>query len=200
MGLTDIIWTANRLYSTKSHHAANAGGSWAYYTLDSLGDVGTYCSIAPDSNNGVHISYYDNTNYDLKYATNLGGSWAYYTLDSTGDVGTYTSIAVDSSNNVHISYCNSTSDDLKYATNAGGSWAYYTLDSAGDVGYCTSIAVDSNNNVHISYLDNTNYDLKYATNMAVIPEFGTAGVIVIIAATVGMFMALRRTLTTVKKE
>ncbi len=138
--------------------------SWIYATLDSAGDVGDDNSIAADSYNTVHISYYDGTNGDLRYATNAGGSWICRTLDSAGDVGIDTSIAVDSNNKVHISYLDGTNVDLKYATNAGGSWAYYTVDSIGDVGLFTSIAVDSNNKVHISYLDLTNYDLRYATN------------------------------------
>jgi len=185
-------------------YATNAGGSWACYALDSTRDVSWSTSIAVDSNNNIHISYYDWTSDDLKYATNAGGSWAYYTLDSTGEVGEYTCIAVGSSNNIHISYydykTNDTYGALKYATNAGGSWAYYTLDSTGDVGWYTSIAVDSSNNVHISYYDWTNGDLKYATNAEVIPEFGTAGVVMIIMATVCIFVALQRTLVRTKKE
>ena len=51
------------------------------------GDVGMYTSIAVDSQDKVHISYYDCTNGDLKYITNATGSWVSETLDSTGDVG-----------------------------------------------------------------------------------------------------------------
>ena len=50
------------------------------YTLDSIGYVGGYSSIAIDSNNKVYISYYDTTNGDLKYATNVSGSWVYQHL------------------------------------------------------------------------------------------------------------------------
>ncbi len=52
-------------------YATNASGAWVTSTIDSAGDVGT--SIAIDSSNNVHISYYDyydDTNADLKYATN----------------------------------------------------------------------------------------------------------------------------------
>ena len=82
-------------------YITNESGSWVITTVDSSGTVGYYTSIAIDSNNKVHISYYDNTNADVKYATNASGSWVTTTVDSTGG---YTSIAIDSNNKVHISY------------------------------------------------------------------------------------------------
>jgi hypothetical protein len=145
-------------------------GPWDIQTVDSSVYVLLYfysivnTSVATDSNNKVHISYYDATNGNLKYATNASGSWVIQTVDSAGDVGGYTSIATDSNNKVHISYYDATNHDLKYTTNASGSWITQTVDSAGDVGINTSIATDSNNKVHISYYDATNGDLKYATN------------------------------------
>ena len=143
--------------------------------MDSSGSVGTWTSIALDSSDNVHISYSDNTNFDLKYATNATGSWVTETVDSSKIVGTFTSIALDSLGNVHISYYDFTpnddlkppkppNDDLKYATNATGSWVTETVDSSGIVGRFTSIVLDSSDNVHISYRDDTNFDLKYATN------------------------------------
>jgi PKD repeat protein len=144
--------------------AVTALSRWVFTTVDSLGDVGNDTSIAIDSNDKVHMSYFDGTNGNLKYATNSGGSWASYTLDSAGIVGKSTSIAVDSADKVHISYLDWTNTALKYATNAGGAWAYYTVDNGGDVGLYTSIALDSNDRVHISYQDWTSYSLKYATN------------------------------------
>jgi PKD repeat protein len=140
--------------------------NWKFITVDSSGEVGSYTSLAVDSNDRDHIGYYDRTNGDLKYATNVGGSWTNYTVDSTGDVGMFPSIAVDSNDKIHISYLDWTNADLKYATNANDSWAYYTIDSTGNVGMYSSIAVDPNNKVHISYQDWTNNVLKYATNEA----------------------------------
>jgi len=147
-------------------YVTDASGAWVISTIDSEGSVGLYTSIAIDSNNKVHISYYASLSYDLKYATDASGAWVTSTIDSEGSVGWDTSIAIDSNNKVHISYHDNTNSDLKYATNASGAWVTSTIDSEGSVGWDTSIAIDSNNKVHISYHDNTNYDLKYATNVS----------------------------------
>ena len=110
----------------------------------------------------MHISCYDRTSDDLKYATNASGSWVTTMVDSGGDVGDYSSLAVNSSGYAYISYYDKTNGNLKYATNAPGSWVITVVDSDGDVGNYSSLAMDVSGYVHISYFDTTNYDLKYA--------------------------------------
>jgi len=139
---------------------------WVNNTLDAKGMVGLYASMASDSLNKMHISYYDQTHQSLKYATNASGSWQNYTVDNAGSVGLWTSIALDSNGKVHISYYDNSNSHLKYATNAGGSWQNFTVDGAGSIGLHTSVAIDNNNRVHISYYDISNGDLKYANNTA----------------------------------
>jgi hypothetical protein len=71
---------------------------WQIVTVDySLEeDVGKYSSIALDSSDNVHISYYDETKKSLKYATNSSGLWQTETVDNDeGDIGEYSSIAFD---------------------------------------------------------------------------------------------------------
>ena len=150
--------------------------NWNIVSVDTTGNVGWWTSIAINSNNAVHISYYDSTNDDLKYATcasscSSTSSWSKVTVDSSGDVGKYSSVAIDSNDAVHISYRDSTNDDLKYATcssscSSASSWTTSTIDSVGNVGSRTSIAIDSNDALHISYHDITNGDLKYATDQS----------------------------------
>jgi hypothetical protein len=103
------------------YHAYYDGTTWHYETVDSSQTVGEYASIALDDSDKVHISYYDVTDQDLKYATNKSGSWVTTTVDAAGDVGSYASIATDSNNAVYISYYDATNKDLKYATNKSGS-------------------------------------------------------------------------------
>jgi len=140
-----------------------AGTYWEIETADSVGNVGAYTSIALGTGNYPHVSYFDLTNYDLKYAYKDGTGWHTETADSVGSVGEYTSIALDGSNYPHISYYDSTNTNLKYACKDGTGWHLETADlSAGDVGCDTSIAMDGSNYPHISYFDNSNYELKYA--------------------------------------
>jgi len=134
--------------------------------------VGEYTSIALGASGHPHISYYDVSNSNLKYAQYDGTSWQIEIVDSEGEVGKYTSIAVDGSGRPHISYFDNTNDDLKYAYKDGDSWHTETVDSAPYVGWETSIAIGPFGCVHISYFayrggGSTVYDLKYAYNNGV---------------------------------
>ncbi|MGD8566211.1 MAG: hypothetical protein PVF96_07690 [Candidatus Bathyarchaeota archaeon] len=138
------------------------GPKWAITQIDAIQMVGEFTSLALDSNDRPHISYYDEGYDDLKYTRWTGSTWAIETVDASGDVGYYTSLALDSNDRPHISYLDVINDDLKYSRWTGSAWNIETVDSIGMLGYITSLAVDSNNHPHISYHDRTNSDLKYA--------------------------------------
>ena len=138
------------------------GPKWAITQIDAVQQVGEFTSLALDSNDRPHISYYDEGNDDLKYTRWTGSTWAIETVDAPGNVGYYTSLALDSNDHPHISYLDVINDDLKYARWTGSAWNIETVDSTGDVGWDTSLALDSSDNPHISYFDFSNKDLKYA--------------------------------------
>ncbi len=156
---------------------------WASQIVDAPAgtDVGMYSSLAFAPNGTAHISYYDQTNTNLKHAWKpAGGGWSKETVDAGGwvigggdvRVGQYTSIACTSSR-VYISYHNDDADSLKYATLWTGpvvagsgvpTWSKETVDNpAASVGTYTSIKRSSSGVVWISYYDTTNGDLKVAS-------------------------------------
>jgi hypothetical protein len=93
---------------------------------------------------GPHISYYDVTNEDLKYAVKSGAGWTIETVDAAGSVGWFTSLVIDARGNPHISYQEAANGKLKlkYAAKSGTSWSLEIVDATGYVGGYTSIAYD----------------------------------------------------------
>ena len=134
---------------------------WNFVSVNPL-DTAEYASMALDSNDNTHISYYDNNNGELKYVFYDGIVWHTETVPSENNLGRFNSIALDSKDNPHISFHDSTRRYLKYAYYDTDQWIIETVDSDGDVGYYTSIMLDSEDKPHISYYDNDNEDLKYS--------------------------------------
>ncbi len=139
-------------------------------TMDSTGDVGLYTSITVGADGLPIISYYDQTNGDLKVAhcgntlCNSGNTIA--TVDGLSDVGWFTSITLGGNAHPIISYYNVTNGDLKVAHcgNAlcNSNNTITTLDGLSDVGQYTSITVGADGLPIISYYNATNGDLKVA--------------------------------------
>jgi hypothetical protein len=75
------------------------------------------CSLAVQRSTGrIHVSYYDATRKDLRYARkDPGGPWVRRLLDAVGDVGSSTSITVDGAGVVAVAYRDETNRRLKIA-------------------------------------------------------------------------------------
>jgi len=72
------------------------GTGWSHQVPDSDGDVGKHASLAFDSLNHPHISYYDQDNRDLKYAYFNGSDWDVQIIEGDGIIsGDICSIAID---------------------------------------------------------------------------------------------------------
>jgi hypothetical protein len=132
--------------------------SYATGNIQVVDPAGTGGSIALDSNDNPHISYYVNeffkrNNTGLNYAVWTGTNWSTQNVDQSGFGG---SLALDSYGNPQISYTGR--NGLMYASWNGTKWNIQTVDSSGDSG--SSLALDSSNQPHISYY--TGDFLKYA--------------------------------------
>jgi len=137
--------------------------------VDSIDNVGEHTSIAIGTDNLPVISYYDNTNDDLKVVhcgnASCSSGNTITTVDSSADdVGLFTSIEIGSDNNPVISYRDNTNSGLKVVhcgnklCNSGNTIT--TVDSTDNVGFFASIAIGTDNNPVISYYDVTNTALK----------------------------------------
>jgi len=150
------------------------------------GKIGEYSSLALDSSGKPRISYYDESNKDLKYASWDGSTWVITTVDGTNykkgnqkgcnwdwnhhkpqsnsiNVGDYSSLALDSNGNARISYYDKTNKDLKYASWDGSRWVITTIESAGNVGEYSSLELDANGSPRIGYYDASRGNLKFAS-------------------------------------
>jgi PKD repeat protein len=147
-------------------YARWTGDNWSIETIDTVGST-SKISMALDSNDTPHISYFDNYNRHLKYATLTEGNWSIEIVEYLNNIRRPgTSIAIDSNDRPCIGY--HSDHDLKYARWTGSSWVREMVDSFGDVGGWTSMALDSKDRAHFSYLNSTvsdgkgTSDLKYA--------------------------------------
>ena len=150
----------------------NTPDTWDSILVDNTSnkDLGLYNSIVIESNDTIHVGYYNLIDGDLKYATsNTWGNWTNSNVDTPDNVGEYTDITVDSSGNVHMSYYKPSDMSLKYAYKpAGGSWTTETVedllcnDPTCLVGQYTSIGLDSFGDPHIIYYENNMGYLKHA--------------------------------------
>ncbi len=128
-------------------------------TVDSVGSVGGYNSVAVSADGFPIISYLDSTNQALKVAkcgnASCSSGNTVTTVDSAFNVGFYTSIVVPADGLPIISYYDTTNQDLKVAKCGNASCSSgntsTTVDSVGSVGGDTSIAVSADGFPVISY-------------------------------------------------
>jgi hypothetical protein len=154
------------------YHAYLSGTTWCSGTWKTeeveppLSETGgSSLALEPTYPYTPHISYFNDTNDDLKHAWKRGTTWLSETVDSGGDVGWCTSLALDSSGNLRISYLDNTNDALKYAWWNGTTWLSETVNSTGQPSWgrgATSLELDQADLPYISYYDAANGDMKFA--------------------------------------
>lgn len=100
--------------------------TWNLFTVDAPGVTGLHTSVALDRDGAPQITYYDDSNGDLRRAacTSACGDaetpvWTLETLDAPGAVGEYSSLALTAGGRPRVSYFDATTDDLDYYLTCG---------------------------------------------------------------------------------
>jgi hypothetical protein len=152
-------------------------GSWSgAVAVDSVGAVGKETALIVISGTPA-ISYFDETNGDLKFARSSDangatGTWTAATADSgfqSGDVGRYASHAIVQGNPA-IAYYDATNRTVKFARNTladgAGTWVISTVASVGVINSKPlSLAVVAGNPAIVFY-NATDPAIKFARNSA----------------------------------
>ena len=118
---------------------------WVFEVVDSTGIVGGYSSLELDAAGYPHVSYYDSTNDDLKYAYQDAGGWHIETVDTQG--GGNTSLRLDNQGYAHILY--TFGAVVKYAYQDASGWHIESVTASGK---SISLALDGFGAPHIAYL------------------------------------------------
>jgi hypothetical protein len=145
-------------------YAMYDGTSWTSEYIGSGPDIWIYngTSLAIDSQDNPHVTYYFDAGLDLKHAVKVGSVWTHETVDATGDVGRHSSVTIDGSDFPRISYyqyLTATNGIIKHAAYNGSSWAITNIDTLEHVAIgpqsqgMISMDIDAIGRSHIVYAD-----------------------------------------------
>ena len=141
----DHLFVGNN-HISKEYNRVN---NWSIQVVD---PVGTYPSIALDSNDLPHILYYNDSGNELLYARYDGNEWQREIVESGDYYDNTTSLVLDSNDHPHIAYVSWAvggwpAHGLKYAYHDGNAWNITYLEEMVDF---ASLALDSKERPHIS--------------------------------------------------
>ncbi len=183
-GVVDISYY-NGAHQNLGYKTGNWDGTVNTFTTKELlkaGNEGLWTSLALDTNNVAHISFFNNTdnnNMDLMYFRS-DNDWATpsqaVVVDSSWNCGLFSSLAVDSEGNPHIAYDDRNNGGrIEYVSCYEGTWTSPDIVAAtgqmyeNTPGFPTvhqemSLKLDQDGNPHISYFDAVSNRLMYAEN------------------------------------
>ena len=166
-GHPHIAYTAGKHFADLMY-AFKDGASWAIMRVDDGGgktkSTGLNPSLALDSHGFPHISYYSDSDTDLRYASWNGTAWVKEIIDTDNNEGKYSALVIDAQDRPYIGYYDSSYGELRYATKntPESAWKIHIVDTEGDAGQYVKAALDPTGHPGFAYYDATNHALRYA--------------------------------------
>ncbi len=174
-GLPHVAFRDRNHYSNMMYAHADAAGVWTVTKVDkggsNTGNTGWGPSLALDSAENPHISYYDKKHHGLMYTSWNGTAWNTEPIViGVGNPGEQSSLAIGTNNEAFISYNHKffskhegTYSELHLATRnpATQQWSIHVIDHDSNCEY-SSIAFDPSGHPNIAYYDAKNHALKFA--------------------------------------
>ena len=144
--------------------------------VDQAGDVGRYTSLAIGPNGRRHITYYDNTKENLKYASCASNcasasAWAKGFIDKAEDAGRGSSLKIGPDGRRYVTYGELKNDRLKFATcpqtstcTVPADWVKTTIDPDGLGSFYSTLALNPDGGKEVAYRGTSGgqVDLRYA--------------------------------------
>lgn len=148
------------------------GSQWQGENVTTYGE---WPSLAFDSQNVAHVSFFHGSSATLRYGTRHPNGWEITIVDDqgpTGNAGTWNSLALDANDRPRISYLlkflagNIFTYELRYAEFDGAAWVLSDAVSRevcapNTCGWNSSLALDSAGQPRITYVQNPPDSLNY---------------------------------------
>ncbi len=147
------------------------GQAWFIESVDTVGNVGMFSSLAIDEQNSPYIAYFYSDSAFLKYATWNGATWDIEVVDNNsnlGGVGMFASLALGPlTGRPQIAYYDMMNTQLKWANlNQLGDWIIGIPDpsTTNDVGQSCDLVIGEQSSQEIP-----NFSLEAALNDGLLP-------------------------------
>jgi hypothetical protein len=132
-------------------HADRTAGLWTTEDVETVGEVGKHSDIAIDSDDALHIAYWDETGRSVRHATGTTGAWTTSVIDDGGDIPGAISIAIGPGDKEVVTYRNDVTDQLMIASRVADTWMLEPFGAEGRATGNTAVAIDDHGRIHVAF-------------------------------------------------
>ena len=142
---------------------------WTSVQVETAGNIGSYVSMAVDSQGTAHMSYRDQDNADLRHSTVYTRTlWSSESAAPTGDLsgshpGSFVGVSGGVASFVYPNASSGMLEHLEYYENA--TYSYIVEGESSTTGLWSAFSLDGNGDKHIAYYNSSSYSMDYAKSI-----------------------------------